>query len=80
MGLSSAFKKFQSREYLLDYEERAVINFSNTFTSVSLDPKVVGYKVVNIVKFVNVHKHTKLAANTQHSAGLISRSCLFGKH
>ena len=59
IGLSQAFKKFQNQEELLDYEEKAVTNFAEKFTSVSLCPSVVGEKVVNLVKKVNKHRHTK---------------------
>ena len=58
-GLKSAFKKFQTLADLEEYEERAVINFANTFTSVSLSPAVVGEKVSEIAKAVNRHRHTK---------------------
>ena len=49
-GLTKAFKKFQTNEELTGCEEKAVINFANTFTSVSLNPATVGKKVVEIVK------------------------------
>ena len=59
LGLTSAFKKFQTKEKLLDFEESAIINFANTFTSVCLNPQIMGRKVVDIVKKVNRHSHTK---------------------
>ena len=40
IGLNTAFKKFQTQEILLPYEESAIINFANTFTSVCLAPSV----------------------------------------
>ena len=58
-GLKSAFKKFQTLDDLEEYEERAVINFANTFTSVTLSPALVGKKVSDIAKAVNCHRHTK---------------------
>ena len=59
VGLTSAFKKFQSHEELTSTEETAVLNFANKFTSVSLCPSVVGKEVVEIVQKVNQHRHTK---------------------
>ena len=59
IGLCGAFKKFQTGEELLDFEEKAVISFAEKFTSVSLCPSVVGEKVANLVKKVNNHRHTK---------------------
>ena len=59
IGLTKAFKKFQTHEELLDFEETAVINFANKFTSVSLCPAIVGKEVVDIVKKVNKHGHSK---------------------
>ena len=59
IGLCGAFKKFQTGEDLLDFEEKAVISFAEKFTSVSLCPSVVGEKVANLVKKVNNHRHTK---------------------
>jgi len=59
VGLTSAFKKFQSHEELTTTEETAVLNFADKFTSVSLCPSVVGKEVVGIVQKVNQHRHTK---------------------
>ena len=59
IGMRSAFKKFQTHEPLMEYEETAIINFANTFTSVSLSPATSGKEVVDIVKSVNMHRHTK---------------------
>jgi len=58
-GINQAFKKFESKEDLLDFEEQAVINFANKFTTVSLNPATVGEKVSEIAKTVNIHKHTR---------------------
>ena len=65
IGLTKAFKKFQTQEALSWNEESAVIHFANTFTSVCLSPKIVGEKVVNIVKKVNQHRHTKACRKYQ---------------
>ena len=35
-GLSSAFKKFQTNEEIEPFEEKAVINFANKFTTCTL--------------------------------------------
>ena len=59
IGLTKAFKKFQTHEELLDFEETAVINFANRFTSVCLCPAIVGKEVVEIVRKVNRHGHSK---------------------
>ena len=59
LGIRSAYKKFQTHESLLDHEENAVINFANKFITVCLAPKVVGKKVAEIAKKVNLHRHTK---------------------
>ena len=70
-GISSAFKKFQTHEPLLSYEETAIINFVNRFTTCTLnassieemtrDPilKEKSAEVVDIVRCVNKHHHTK---------------------
>ena len=59
IGLKDAFKKFQTNGVLKDYEEKAVLNFVDKFTSVCLAPAVVGSHVVDLVKSVNMHRHTK---------------------
>ena len=70
-GLTSTFRKFQTRESLLPHEEKAIINFVNRFTTCTLNPasiagmtrdktlKEQSLKVVNIVKCANIHHHTK---------------------
>ena len=70
-GLSAAFKKFQSKEDLLEHEERAVITFADRFTTCTLnkhslasrtDDKTLKERtadVIDIVTKVNLHKHTK---------------------
>ena len=70
-GLTSTFRKFQTRERLLPHEEKAIINFVNRFTTCTLNPasiagmtrdktlKEQSLKVVNIVKCANIHHHTK---------------------
>ena len=67
IGLTRAFKKFQSNDSLLDFEEAAVKNFANKFTSVCLSPSVVREKVVDIVSKINQHKHTKACRKYQSS-------------
>ena len=70
-GLSSAFKKFQTKEDLLKHEERAVIVFADKFTTCTLNESVIASKtndktlkskaseVIEIVKRCNVHSHTR---------------------
>lgn len=58
-GIKSAFKKFQTLKDLDEHETSAIINFANSFTSVTISPALVGKKVSNIVKDVNCHRHTK---------------------
>ena len=70
-GLSKAFKKFQTKEDLLDHEERAIITFANKFTTCTLNEAVIASKtedkelknkaadVVEIVRVCYVHSHTK---------------------
>jgi hypothetical protein len=58
-GICEAFKKFETKEDLLEHEERAVINFANKFTTVSLNAATVGQIVANIARVVSRHKHTR---------------------
>ena len=70
-GISSAFKKFQRKENLLHYEEQAIINFANKFTTCTLNAAVIASKtdneelkrkscdVVKTVKECYIHSHTK---------------------
>ena len=70
-GISAAFKKFQTHEPLLKYEEQAIINFANRFTTCTLnqdtiarmtedpDLRAKAAQVVAIVKAVNIHNHTR---------------------
>ena len=70
-GLSSAFKKFQTKEDLLEHEEQAVIVFADKFTTCTLNEAVIASKtnddalkksakeVVEIVKKCYIHSHTK---------------------
>ena len=76
IGLTKAFKKFQTHEELLDYEEKAVINFTNKFTSVCLCPAVVGREVVDIVRKVNKQKHV---VSTLLPADFSFQNTQFGK-
>ena len=71
MGISSAFKKFQTHETLLPYEETAIINFANKYRICTLNPasiaamtddptlKEKSSEVAYICKCVNIHRHTK---------------------
>ena len=52
-GIVSAFRKFRTRGDLTEMEERAIINFVDQFTTVSLCADEVGQEVVRIVKEVN---------------------------
>ena len=58
-GITKAFKKFRIGGELDYEEEKAVINFIDQFTTVSLCAAEVGEQVVKIVKEVNEHHHTK---------------------
>ena len=70
-GLGTAFKKFQTKEDLMEHEERAIINFANKFTTCTLNKHVIEAKtddkelknraadVVNIVRECYIHSHTK---------------------
>ena len=70
-GLSSAFKKFQTKEDLLQHEERAVIVFTNKFTTCTLNEKEIASRtddeilkiraadVIDIVRKCYIHSHTK---------------------
>ena len=51
--------------FLTEMEKKAVLNFVDRFTSVSLCPQVVGKRVVDIVKKVNQHRHTKACRKYQ---------------
>ena len=42
--MSAAFKKLQTKEKLLDHEEKAVIAFVNKFTTCTLNEAVVASK------------------------------------
>ena len=70
-GINSAFKKFQTHETLLPYEETAIINFANKYTTCTLNPASIaamtddpmlkdkGSEVADICNCVNIHRHTK---------------------
>ena len=70
-GINSAFKKFQTKEDLLPHEEAAVIQFTNKFTTCTLNKAVIASKtevpelkarsdeVSKICKCVNIHSHTQ---------------------
>ena len=58
-GLMKAFQKFRNETRLDPDEEKAVVNFIDQFTTVSLNNEEVGEVVVKIAKQVNLHNHTK---------------------
>ena len=71
LGITSAFKKFQTHEPLLKYEEDAIIKFSTRFTTCTLNAATIGQmtedpslkaraaEIVEIVRAVNIHNHTR---------------------
>ena len=58
-GIKEAFNKFRNGGTLENYEENAVIEFIDQFTTVSLCEDEVGEDVVRKAKEVNEHHHTK---------------------
>ena len=70
-SLPSAFKKFQTKEKLLEQEEKAVTAFVDKFTTCTLNEAVIASKtddselkksaheVIKIVGEVNIHRDTK---------------------
>ena len=58
-GISNAFKKFRTEQDLTEEEEKAVINFIDEFSTVSLNADEVGKDIVRKVEEVNKHHHTK---------------------
>ena len=82
-GISTAFKKFQTHEPLEDFEEKAIVNFANSFTTCTLnaatiadktedvDLKFLADKVIDIVRAVNIHHHT-------HTCRKYDTLCRFG--
>ena len=58
-GITKAFNKFRNGGELEPNEEKAVINFIDQFTTVSLCEAEVGKEVVWKAKEVNQHHHTK---------------------
>ena len=58
-GITRAFNKFKNGGELEPEEEKAVVNFIDQYTTVSLCEAEVGARVVKIVKEVNQHHHTK---------------------
>ena len=71
LGISSAFKKFQTHETLLPYEEAAIIKFANKYTTCTLNPasiaemtehpdlKEKSKEVADICNCVNIHRHSR---------------------
>jgi hypothetical protein len=70
-GIAAAFKKFQTKEELLEHEEEAIVAFINKFTTCTLNEAVIAPKtddndlkkraneVIKIVRKVNIHRDTK---------------------
>ena len=58
-GLVNGFRKLKNDENLNEDEIQCLERFIDGFTTVSLNPNFVGVDVVEIVKSVNVHHHTK---------------------
>ena len=58
-NLSKAYQKFRNGGNIEPDEEKAVINFINQFTMVSLCEAEVGKEVARKAKEVNQHHHTK---------------------
>ena len=69
-GLTQAFIKLRTDKKLNDNDKSALINFIDSFTTVSLHKLTVGEDVAEIVKEVNQHHHTK-------SCGKYSTKCRF---
>ena len=58
-GLKEVFQKLRNDESLSTEDLTCLENFVDGFTTVSLNPNLVGEDVVEIVQAVNVHHHTK---------------------
>ena len=58
-GITEAFDKLRTDKDLTEKELKALINFIEEFTTVSLHENTVGRNVAQIAREVNVHNHTK---------------------
>ena len=58
-GIVNAFRKLKDDESLDEEELECLEKFIDGFTTVSLNPNYVGNDVVDIVKSVNIHHHTR---------------------
>ena len=58
-GLKEVFQKLRNEDDLTAEDLTCLENFIDGFTTVSLNPNIVGEDVVKIVTEVNVHHHTK---------------------
>ena len=58
-GLKEVFQKLRNEDDLTAEDLICLENFIDGFTTVSLNPNIVGEDVVKIVMEVNVHHHTK---------------------
>ena len=47
-GISTAFKKFQTHEPLEDFEEKAIVNFANSFTTCTLNAATIADKTEDV--------------------------------
>ena len=59
LGLKSAFYKFQINSDLTEQEEQAVTYFADKFTTCTLNSDSVGHDVVELVRELNCHRHTR---------------------
>ena len=58
-GLNHVFQKLRNEDDLTPEDLKCLENFIDGFTTVSINPNIVGEDVVKIVLEVNVHHHTK---------------------
>ena len=58
-GLKNVFQKLRNEDDLTQEDIKYMENFIDGFTTVSINPNIVGEDVVKIVLEVNVHHHTK---------------------
>ena len=58
-GLKNVFQKLRNEDELTVKDLICLENFIDGFTTVSLNPNIVGEDVVKLVSEVNVHHHTK---------------------
>ena len=58
-GLKEVFQKLRNEDDLVTEDLICLENFIDGFTTVSLNPNIVGEDVAKLVTEVNVHHHTK---------------------